>query len=253
MLPAEANQLQAEAQHLSNRVEMVPITNHQEFADAGTLYTHIAAYIKKVGATFDPIVDTAHTAWTTAKGQRDIFLKPAEEARRILSRRLAAYEAEVEQRRQAALEQERQERLRREREAKEAAESERRRLQALADQRALDEAEAAALAGDEERANRIISTVPVVSAAPPTRETFVPAPPLEQRPVAEGLGFRDNWVAEVDNLLDLVQSVATGAQPLTLVLANTTALNGMARALRQAMKVPGVRAVNKRVTQGRGR
>ena len=48
--------------------------------------------------------------------------------------------------------------------------------------------------------------------------------------------------------LDRLKAVAAGEAPITLVVANEVALGQMARALRGALNVPGVRAVSSRVT-----
>jgi hypothetical protein len=74
---------------------------------------------------------------------------------------------------------------------------------------------------------------------------FVP-PVQVQRAMAAGISFATTWSAEVTSLAELVQAVARGEQPITLLQANMVALNGMARSLRGAMKIPGVKAVPKR-------
>jgi hypothetical protein len=66
-------------------------------------------------------------------------------------------------------------------------------------------------------------------------------------PKADGLGFRDQWSAHVTDLMKLVRAVAAGEQPLALLEPNMTALNGLARSLKDEMKVPGVEARDARV------
>jgi len=116
------------------------------------------------------------------------------------------------------------------------------RLQAIAQKQAEDEALAMAAqaeaAGDHEIAEAIVAA-PVV--APTVR--IIPTAPTPSRLTAG----RSDWTAEVVNLMTLVQAVAAGTQPIELLLPNQVALNRMAKALHSGFKVPGVRAVERKV------
>ena len=70
-------------------------------------------------------------------------------------------------------------------------------------------------------------------------------------PKVSGLSFRETYKAEVTDMRALVQAVASGAQPITLLQANQTALDGMARALKEALAIPGVRLVKDRIAASR--
>jgi hypothetical protein len=55
------------------------------------------------------------------------------------------------------------------------------------------------------------------------------------------------WYAEVSSLQMLCKAIAEGKQPVTLIQANMTALNSMAKALKSSMNIPGVVAKSKTV------
>jgi len=59
----------------------------------------------------------------------------------------------------------------------------------------------------------------------------------------KGFSSRENWSAEVTDIKALCRAVADGKTAENLVGANMPALNQMARAMKQAFNVPGVRAV----------
>ena len=63
---------------------------------------------------------------------------------------------------------------------------------------------------------------------------------------ADGVSLRDNWVAEVVDLMELVKAVAKGKAPLSFLQENTTVLNKQAKATKNAVNYPGVRFVNKK-------
>jgi len=60
--------------------------------------------------------------------------------------------------------------------------------------------------------------------------------------------YRDNWTAEVFDLGALVKYVAANIDTyIHLLEPHDTSLNSLARALKGAMNIPGVKAVNKRI------
>jgi len=126
-----------------------------------------------------------------------------------------------------------QERIRREEERKLQEEARRQ-----AEEEALAMAQQAADSGDVDLAEAILEApVPV----PPVR--IAPTSPPPSR-LTSG---RSMWKAEVVDIMALVKAVAAGTQPITLIMANEPALNGLARSLKSGMNVPGVRAVETKV------
>jgi len=162
-----------------------------------------------------------------------------------LGERMATWEqAEARLRREAEAAAQR-ERERLEREAREQADRVQRELQRAAESQRLAAAVALETQGDRDGAERLIAAplvVPVVSPAP----VFVPRP-VAPTPKVEGVSFRDAFHAEVYDLLALVKAVAAGQAPLALLHVNTTALNGLARSLKGALVIPGVKVVSDRV------
>ena len=62
-----------------------------------------------------------------------------------------------------------------------------------------------------------------------------------------GVWTRPNWRAEVNDKLALIRYVATHPEWVHLVDANESALNGLAKSQREALAIPGVRAVEEQV------
>jgi hypothetical protein len=159
---------------------------------------------------------------------------------------MATWEQAETQRRRDAEAAAQRERERLEREAAALAAAEQRRLQTEAEDRRLQEAAQLEAAGDRAGAERLIAApvaAPLVSPAP----VFAPRPPVAAPPKVEGVSFRDAYHAEVVDLMALVKAVAAGQAPLTLLQVNTTALNGLARSLKGALVIPGVKVVSDRV------
>jgi hypothetical protein len=100
----------------------------------------------------------------------------------------------------------------------------------------LDDAIAAEAAGDPERAAEILDAprAPIAAAAPVLT------------PKVEGIAFRVTWGARVTDFAALVKAAALHPQYLALLKPDMTAINGLARSLRERLNVPGVEAVSSR-------
>lgn len=71
-------------------------------------------------------------------------------------------------------------------------------------------------------------------------------------PKVAGISYRENWNADVTDLLALVKAVADGKAPLAYLQANTVALGAAARSLKTELnRIPGVRAVVTKTAIGR--
>lgn len=215
------------------RARGIAITDRDTCVRASELLIDIKSLRKEVDAAFDPIIGKAHEAHKEACSQKKRAETPLIEAEGILKRALVAFEGE-------------QERLRREEE---------RRLQELArqEEEASRAREAAALeaqanaTGDESlraEAEQLISE--------PVALPSVYVPP--SMPKVSGISFRENWRIDPNvDLKALCVAIARGEQPTSLVCANTTALNGLARSLKGQMKVPGVKIVCEKVASAGSR
>ena len=132
---------------------------------------------------------------------------------------------------------------RREQEAK--AREEQLRLQREADKRAADrliaEAVAAEAAGDIHEAEKILDEVPVAPMV--VVQAAVPK--------VEGISFREVWRGEVRSVKELCRAIADGTVPEDWVTPNMAKINASARAMKDAMRIPGVVAVKDEVTSGK--
>jgi hypothetical protein len=157
---------------------------------------------------------------------RALFRKPEQtlaDAEQLLKQSMSHYDEEQERQRAEA-----------QRKLDEAAERERRRL--------AQQAERAAAKGDADKAAELQE-----------RAAMVVAPiAQEERPAVAGVSRRETWHAEVTDLRALVRAVADGVVPLSAIEANKKFLNGAARALRNELRYPGVRAVPERTIASSG-
>ena len=80
---------------------------------------------------------------------------------------------------------------------------------------------------------------------------FVPPAVVAPPPQAEGVTSRELWGAEVYDFPALIRAVAEGKVEPAVLQPNMTTLNGLARTLKSALNIPGVRAVPKRIMASR--
>lgn len=66
---------------------------------------------------------------------------------------------------------------------------------------------------------------------------------IDESPKVEGVFTRKSYKAKVDNLKLLVDEIAAGRQPLSLIVANEPILNKMAQALKNELRIPGVSVI----------
>ncbi len=216
MSTASLEQIKTTGTQLLDTARTVKVISLETYQRAGAIVQDLLAYIRAVDIFMDPIVKAADAALKTARAQRDSLRNPALELKRTLGVDMEGWNrAELDRQRRE------QERL--------AAEA-----QAEAQAAALIAADAR---GDENAVASIASAeAPVVAFAPPPPEP----------PKAEGVSYRTTWSAEVTDLLALVQAVATGQAPLKVLQPDSTVLNGMARALKDSLALPGVKTVQRR-------
>jgi hypothetical protein len=73
--------------------------------------------------------------------------------------------------------------------------------------------------------------------------------PTYSRPA--GISPRENWKAQVEDLGKLVKHVAANPQLVNLLAPNGPALNALARSLKTAANIPGVKVWNDSVVNVR--
>jgi len=104
------------------------------------------------------------------------------------------------------------------------------------------------LAAKAEKAGDL-ATADAIRANTPTVQARAVAEPLK----LAGTSIRDYWSGRVDHFDQLVQAVAAGEQPLTLLLPNQSALDALADQSKQLLAIPGVTAVKTQGTVSRGK
>lgn len=244
--------LQSEATDLLHAAQAITVTDSASFGRAVEMVKFVKTFLRRVDEATEPVISAAHASWKAALRQKEQFIGQAGQAELVLKQRMATYEQA-----QARLRREAEDVARRERERLEAEEharvaAERARLLREAEDIRLSEAVAAAERGDVQAAEKLL-TAPVVTPTVAPRPVFVPPVAVQTVPqmMMKGVSFSEQWAADVESLMDLVQAIAKGQTPITLVEPNIVVLNQMARALKKAMNVPGVRAVSKRITSVR--
>lgn len=174
---------------------------------------------KLVDETLAESITAANKTHKALTGLRSKLKKPYEQLRKPLEREAGDY---VERERRRA-EQEAREKARKQREEEEAA--------------ALAQAQEAADAGDQELADTILeqatTEAPVVVNAEP------------EVAKVEGVSGRTTWSAEVVDLAQLCRYAADHPEWIGLVQPNQKALDALARAQKDGLRIPGVRAKKK--------
>ena len=212
---------------LTDEVNALVITDAASFERAGGMLLAIKGFLARVAALFDPIDRAQIESRKVTIAQRKALEAPALALEATVKSRMVAHEQE-------------QARIRREAEA--IAEKERVRLEEEARLQAALEAEAR---GDVQVAENILE-----APHPPT-PVFTPPALVPAAPKAEGVSFRDSYRAEVTDLALLVKAVAAGEAPIAALLPNLPMLNQMARAMKEELRIPGVRVIAERVAMVR--
>jgi hypothetical protein len=197
----------------------IEIAQHTEIIDQPS-YEMAAAHLRAIKGlqaeadqTFDPIIQKAYAAHREALAQKKRICEPLTQAEALLKRNMGAYVQE-------------QERLRREEERRLREEAE--RLAAEEREREIEAAESLGVSAEE---------IAVIAEAPLRRPPVVVAAP----PKVAGISSREIWKAEVTNLQLLVKYVAAHPELSNLLSPNMPAINALARSLRSALHVPGIK------------
>lgn len=237
----ESQALTQEATSLTTTANAILITDAPSFERAAEALKTIKAYLKRVGEVFDPIVDSAYQTHKTAVVQRAKFRDHAMKAEATIKLRMSEFEREQDRLRREAEEVQRRERERLEAEARAQQEAELDRLRKVEEDRRLEEAAAAEARGDTAAAAKIIEE-PVLVAAPPPMPVFVPPVTVQRAPTVAGVSFRDVWDFEITN---------EALVPREYLQIDEVKLRRVVQALKGATRIPGVKAISKRVVSAR--
>lgn len=87
------------------------------------------------------------------------------------------------------------------------------------------------------------------------QQAIVAAPVLvaDTKPKVKGVSRRSTYSAEIVDMLALVKAVAEGKQPIELLQPDMKVINGMARSLKHALDIPGVKVVENKDITSRGK
>ncbi|HMN09341.1 MAG TPA: hypothetical protein PKC83_11195 [Gemmatimonadaceae bacterium] len=226
-------EVQREALTWPERARAMVIDTPESYVAAADMLKGIKALRAKITDTFGPLKAKAHAAWKAICDEQTRADAPLTEAETTIKRAMVAWDTEqariaAEAARHAA----EQARLDEERRRLEEAAALEREAVATGDASLLAEAEAII-------SEPVVAPVVIVQKATPK---------------VESISYREQWRAEVVDLAALIRAAADNPQLVPLLLPNTTAVNGMARSLKGAMRVPGVRVYSERtVAAGGGR
>jgi hypothetical protein len=244
----ETQEIARETGALVEQAQAVTVKTAAEFETAGKIVIAIRRVRKTITDTFEPIQKKAHAAWQEVIAQRKKHDEPLEAAEKNLTRIMGTYQAEVEAERQR-LAREEQKRLDEEKRiAQKKADEERLEQLRIDNEARLAHAIALEAEGKAAEANRVLNAPP--PPPPPPIQTPAPAPrmTMPEAPKAAGVSFRENWKARVVDFQLLLEAVAAGRQPLTMVEANQKALDGIAKALKGEARIPGVEFYSEQVS-----
>lgn len=191
------------------------ITSAEQYVASADRLKGIKALMKKIDETFDPHIKSANETHKNLVAEKRKHQQPLLDAESVIKREVVRYQLAEEQKRREA-----------EARAQEEARKEREKLEAKA-------AKAEAKGKTEQAAALSMAAASVVlpMVAPST-------------PKVAGISTRTTWKAEVTNLMELVKAVAAGSVPINALQANETFLNNQARAMKETLAYPGVKAVS---------
>jgi len=220
----DGKQLAQQASSWPERARAFLVTSQETLERAVDALKGIKELRAEIEETFGPIVKKAFETHRAATAARKKVEEPLTEAEGIIKRTVSAYKQE-------------QERIRIEEERRLRAEAEERARQER--ERELAEVEAAGATVEEYVAvsERPLEVVPTY------------APSTVQK--VQGISSRESWKAEVTDLGALIGFIAQNRQYTNLLEPNNTAVNAMARSLKSAMAIPGIRVYNEAVVSVR--
>jgi len=217
MSTAVENELQTTALTWKAQAQAIQVTNQATYDQAVEMLKGIKDLRGKAEQHHRPGIEAAYKSHKVAVATLKSIDDPLVEAEGILKQSVGAYTLE-------------QQRI--QREAQRIAEENARKRQ---------EEERLAVAVAVEQAGATPEQVTAVLDEPLPLPMPTVAPVYER---AAGVATRETYAAEVFDLKVLCAEIGAGRQPVQYVSGNMVALNGVARAQRTAMSIPGVRLVS---------
>lgn len=230
-LMPDTTDIESETLEIVNQSQCIQVVTHADYLKAGEYSKRIKAAINNVVLRFEEPKDLASKAHKKICALEKEFLDPLKKAKSFCDEKVIIYEKERKR-----IEQEELNRRRLEAEIahKKLIEEDLKRQE----EERLEKAVALASTGHLAQAEAVISApIRSLHIVPPVQQ------PIAQMEKVEGLHIRTTYKAEVFELMDLVQAVAAGLQPLAYLEVNQSALNKQASSLKYELRIPGVRVI----------
>ena len=232
---AEADRETGRAAELLSRYHALEIRDHAASVAVAEELKTIKTASREIAAKEDAILSPMKQAMAEVKA---LFEKPKAllaTAERTLKAKVAEWQDA--ERRRVEEERRRAEEIARKERARLAAEAEKARREAEAKAQKIAEGQGTArTAAAVERLEQKAQDLALMSA-------MTVAPPVLGPSKVEGVSTRTTWSAEVTDAMALIRAVAEGKAPPHLVTPNMAELNKLARAMKEHLAIPGVRAV----------
>lgn len=214
----DLKKLETKSSDLVAQAENTAIKTQELYVRAAEFLKNIKAMRKEIVETFKPIIDKAHAAHKEACNQKNKYLKPVEDAEKMINSKLGVWDDE-------------QDRKRRIEQAKldDKARKEREKLEAKAKK---EEAK-----GNTEKAEELKEQAE-------EKEIAVPVAP-SATPKVDGLTKKVTWKARVTDINKLPDEYIIKS-------ANMPVLNAMAKSVKDTRKIPGVEFYAEKSFSGRG-
>ncbi|HEX5431516.1 MAG TPA: hypothetical protein VFW83_06095 [Bryobacteraceae bacterium] len=211
---------------LSESARALSVVDQGTYNRACDMLLGIKDLLKQADTVHDPSIAAAHAAHKAALKAKGDVAAPLQDAERILKCAIGSWEAE-------------QRRIQEEAERKARVEAERLQAEALESQ--IEEAEAAGASENE--------VLAIIEQPRPVMQPVVV--PVYER--TKGVSTLTVYSAEVFDMKALCRAVAEGRASANLVTPNNTALNQMARAMKETFNIPGVRLITSTNVRAGGR
>jgi len=226
----ESMEVDQKALSFAESVALMPVIKTQgEYLCAGQAWKTGRDLLKEIDDGYDDLIKAAHKLHKDAVAKKARYYTPVDAAVRTVKQLMSAYDAQQEALRQA----------------------EQRRLEEIARKEAEEEALLAAIAAEEEaKRNGATKEEAAQEAQAVIEQPVYVAPVVIPKTVPKMQGgpvYRTIWKHQVDDLVMLVKSVASGRTPIQALQANDVFLGQQARSLGASMNIPGVRSYSERV------
>src|SRR5258707_2103010 len=193
--------------------KILKIWNNDDYIKAGSLRDNLKTLETEINRTFDHLIEGAYKHHRALTSEKKRHFEPIEEARRLIKQSMIGWEAE-----QDRIRNEEQDRIDNENRKK-------------AEDNQIRMAEFAEKSGDSKKAQAIIN------ATLQSMPVILP----KNTPKISGHTVRTLWDAEVFDLQALIEAVAQGKVPRTLLIMNANAMREFASSTKGTVEIPGVR------------